>query len=107
VVEAVMIWNTSKPVWISEVGVSTFGAEEVQQFGLNRTAELLTGHTDRIHWYSLYDLPRAWPATTRHRKADHRHRASAGGVEAIGRVIADLARDVRAAILVVLTEPDR
>ncbi len=61
---------TTKPVWISEVGVSTFGAEEVQQFGLQRTADLLTGRTDRIHWYSLYDLPRAWPATTRHREAE-------------------------------------
>jgi beta-xylosidase len=61
---------TSKPIWISEVGVSTFGAEEVQQFGLRRTAELLEGRVDRIHWYSLYDLPRAWPATTRHREAE-------------------------------------
>ncbi len=61
---------TAKPVWISEVGVSTFGAEEVQQFGLRRTAELLRGRSDRIHWYSLYDLPRAWPATTRHREAE-------------------------------------
>jgi beta-xylosidase len=61
---------TDKPVWISEVGVSTFGAEEVQQFGLCRTAELLKGRADRIHWYSLYDLPRAWPATTRHREAE-------------------------------------
>ncbi len=61
---------TTKPVWISEVGVSTFGAEEVQQFGLRRTAELLDGRSERIHWYSLYDLPRAWPATTRHREAE-------------------------------------
>src|SRR4029453_19542039 len=22
------------------------------------------------HWYSLYDLPRDWPATTRHREAE-------------------------------------
>ena len=58
------------PVWISEVGVSTFGAEEVQEFGLRRTAELLIGRAERIHWYSLYDLPRAWPATTRHREAE-------------------------------------
>jgi beta-xylosidase len=58
------------PVWVSEVGVSTFGAEEVQQFGLRRTAELLIGRVERIHWYSLYDLPRAWPATTRHREAE-------------------------------------
>ncbi|HWQ53943.1 MAG TPA: glycosyl hydrolase [Bryobacteraceae bacterium] len=61
---------TKLPVWVSEVGVSTFGAEEVQVFGLERTAELLVGRSERIHWYSLYDLPRAWPATTRHREAE-------------------------------------
>jgi beta-xylosidase len=61
---------TDLPVWVSEVGVSSFGAEEVQEFGLRRTAELLIGHAPRIHWYSLYDLPRAWPATTRHREAE-------------------------------------
>jgi beta-xylosidase len=61
---------TSLPVWISEVGVSTFGADEVQEFGLRRTAQLLRGRAERIHWYSLYDLPRAWPATTRHREAE-------------------------------------
>jgi beta-xylosidase len=61
---------THLPVWISEVGVSTFGAEEVQEFGLKRMAELLTGRAPRIHWYSLFDLPRAWPATTRHREAE-------------------------------------
>jgi beta-xylosidase len=61
---------TAKPLWVSEVGVSTFGAEEVQSFGLERTAELLLGHVPRVHWYSLYDLPRAWPATTRHREAE-------------------------------------
>ncbi len=61
---------TELPVWVSEVGVSTFGAEEVQVFGLQRTAELLIGKAPRIHWYSLFDLPRAWPATTRHREAE-------------------------------------
>ena len=61
---------TDLPVWVSEVGISTFGAEEVQVFGLHRTAELLIGRTKRIHWYSLYDLPSAWPATTRHREAE-------------------------------------
>jgi beta-xylosidase len=61
---------TTKPVWVSEVGISTFGAEEVQEFGLRRTAELLLGKTERIHWYSLFDLPRSWPATTRHREAE-------------------------------------
>jgi beta-xylosidase len=61
---------TSLPVWVSEVGVSSFGAEEVQEFGLKRTGELLCGRAPRIHWYSLFDLPRAWPATTRHREAE-------------------------------------
>jgi beta-xylosidase len=61
---------TRHPLWVSEVGVSTFGAEEVQEFGVRRTAELLTGRVPRIHWYSLFDLPRAWPATTRHREAE-------------------------------------
>ncbi|PLU67017.1 beta-xylosidase, partial [Sinorhizobium medicae] len=49
---------TELPVWVSEVGVSTFGAEEVQLWGLKKTAELLKGRAERIQWYSLYDLPR-------------------------------------------------
>jgi beta-xylosidase len=61
---------TPLAVWVSEVGVSSFGAEEVQAWGLKRTAELLLGNTPRAHWYSLYDLPRAWKATTRHAEAD-------------------------------------
>jgi beta-xylosidase len=61
---------TSKPVWVSEAGVSSFGAEEVQVFGIQRTAELLLPIVDRIHWYSLYDLPATWTATTRHKEAE-------------------------------------
>jgi beta-xylosidase len=59
-----------KPVWVTEVGASSFGAEEVQRFGLERTLELITGLTPRIHWYSLYDLPPTWPAETRHKEAE-------------------------------------
>ncbi|MFO7297413.1 MAG: beta-xylosidase [Pseudomonadota bacterium] len=62
--------ETGLPIWVTEVGVSTFGAEEVQVWGLERTAELLIGRTPRIHWYSLYDLPRTWEATTRHKEAE-------------------------------------
>jgi beta-xylosidase len=58
------------PIWVTEVGVGTFGADEVQVFGVNRTAELLVGRVPRIFWYSLYDLPRSWEATTRHREAE-------------------------------------
>jgi beta-xylosidase len=61
---------TSKPVWVSEAGVSSFGAEEVQAFGLQRTAELLLPIVDRVHWYSLLDLPATWSATTRHKEAE-------------------------------------
>jgi len=61
---------TNLPIWVTEVGVSSFGAEEVQEFGLMRTAELLIGRVPRIHWYSLYDLPQAWGATTRHKEAE-------------------------------------
>jgi beta-xylosidase len=61
---------TDLPVWVTEVGASSFGAEEVQAFALQRTADLLAGRAPRIHWYSLYDLPRAWPATTRHRESE-------------------------------------
>jgi beta-xylosidase len=61
---------TPLPIWVTEAGASTFGAEEVQEFGLRRTAELLLGLVPRVHWYSLYDLPKAWPATTRHREAE-------------------------------------
>lgn len=61
---------TGLPIWVSEVGISTFGAEEVQLWGVARTAELLVGQAPRIHWYSLYDLPREWEATTRHREAE-------------------------------------
>ena len=57
-------------VWVTEVGVGSFGAEEVQVFGLNRTAELLLGRVPRVFWYSLFDLPREWGATTRHREAE-------------------------------------
>ena len=61
---------THLPIWVTEVGVSSFGAEEVQAWGIERTAELLAGRVDRAHWYSLYDLPREWEATTRHKEAE-------------------------------------
>lgn len=61
---------TRKPVWVSEAGASSFGAEEVQVFGMQRTAELLLGTVERVHWYSLHDLPSSWTATTRHKEAE-------------------------------------
>jgi beta-xylosidase len=61
---------TEKPIWISEVGASSFGAEEVQLFGLQRTADLLLPLLERVYWYSLFDLPATWTATTRHRESE-------------------------------------
>ncbi len=61
---------TSLPVWVSEAGASSFGAEEVQVFGLQRTAELLLDKVERVHWYSLLDLPASWTATTRHKESE-------------------------------------
>jgi len=59
-----------RPIWVTEVGVSTFGADEVQSFGLRRTGELLLDRVERVYWYSLLDLPRSWEATTRHRESE-------------------------------------
>lgn len=61
---------TKAPVWVSEAGASSFGADEVQQFGLATTAQLLRGRAERVYWYSLLDLPPAWEATTRHRESE-------------------------------------
>ncbi|RRA49384.1 beta-xylosidase [Acidipila sp. EB88] len=58
------------PVWVTEVGASSFGAEEVAAFGLERTLSLLRGCAERVHWYSLFDLPPTWPAETRHKEAE-------------------------------------
>jgi beta-xylosidase len=61
---------SQKPVWVTEVGVSSFGAQEVQLFGLERTLSLIKGRVERIHCYSLFDLPPTWPAETRHKEAE-------------------------------------
>ncbi|CAN5797834.1 beta-xylosidase [soil metagenome] len=61
---------TDLPVWITEVGASSFGAEEVQLFGLQRMTELLADRVERVFWYSLLDLPPTWEATTRHKEAE-------------------------------------
>lgn len=61
---------TDLPIWITETGVSTFGADEIQVFGLERTVELLLGRVERVYWYSLLDLPPTWEATTRHKESE-------------------------------------
>ena len=61
---------TELPVWVTEAGASSFGADEVQVFGLKRTAELLVDRVPRVFWYSLLDLPPSWEATTRHKESE-------------------------------------
>ena len=62
--------ETDRRVWVTEVGASSFGADEVQAFGLRRTTELLKGRVERVFWYSLLDLPPTWEATTRHKESE-------------------------------------
>nr|WP_240978715.1 glycosyl hydrolase [Longimicrobium terrae] len=61
---------TDLPVWVTEVGISTFAGDAVQAEGLHRTAKVLRGQSERVHWYSLFDLPGAWEATTRHKQRE-------------------------------------
>jgi len=59
-----------KPVWVTEAGASSFGCEEVQAFGLERTRDLLRHKIDRLYWYSLFDLPSRSIAVTRHKESE-------------------------------------
>jgi beta-xylosidase len=68
IAEAALV--TGKPIWVTEVGVSSFGAEQVQLYGMQRTLELIRHRAQRVHWYSLFDLPPSWPAETRHKEAE-------------------------------------
>jgi beta-xylosidase len=60
----------NKPVWVTEVGASSFGCQEVQTFGLRRTQQLLGGRVPRVYWYSLFDLPSTAMAVTRHKESE-------------------------------------
>jgi beta-xylosidase len=58
------------PVWVTEVGASSFGCEEVQTLGLRRMTELLLNRVERVYWYSLFDLPSSRMAVTRHKESE-------------------------------------
>ncbi|MFZ0391655.1 MAG: beta-xylosidase [Calditrichia bacterium] len=58
------------PVWVTETGASTFGADEIQVFAIRKVSELLLGRVDEVFWYSLLDLPPEWEATTRHKESE-------------------------------------
>lgn len=59
-----------KPIWATEVGVSSLVDEGLQAWGLDRTLELLAPAVERVYWYALMDLPHAWEAVTRHRGSE-------------------------------------
>ena len=61
---------TDRPIWATEVGISSFGCEEVQAVGLRKTLEILPSLVDQVFWYSLFDLPRSRGAETRHKEAE-------------------------------------
>ncbi len=61
---------TNKPIWITEGGASSFGADEAQAFVVRRMAEMLIGKTDRLYWHSLLDLPPTWPADTNRKESE-------------------------------------
>jgi beta-xylosidase len=58
------------PVWVTEVGASSFGAEEVQTLGLRCMTEMLVARVERVYWYSLFDLPSSRMAVTRHKESE-------------------------------------
>jgi beta-xylosidase len=68
--EAIREATEGKPVWATEVGVSSFASESLQAWGLDQTAEMLLPHVERAYWYSLLDLPERWEAQTRHRDSE-------------------------------------
>ena len=59
-----------RPVWATEVGVSSFADQALQAWGVDRTLELLTPSAERVYWYALMDLPEVWEAVTRHRHSE-------------------------------------
>jgi beta-xylosidase len=59
-----------KPVWVTEVGVSSWASEAIMGWGLRRIAPLLLAASERVHWYTLYDLAPDRSATTRHGSAE-------------------------------------
>src|SRR5437879_2627788 len=65
-VEAVMLWNEPNNLSHWDFHIDP----EWMMFGMKRTSELLLPVVDRVHWYSLFDLPSSWTATTRHKEAE-------------------------------------
>ena len=62
--------SEGKPIWATEVGASSFVSPVLQAWALDRIAEVLLPHVERLYWYALMDLPEWWEATTRHRDAE-------------------------------------
>jgi beta-xylosidase len=48
---------TDLPIWVTEVGASSFGAEEVQVVRPAAHDGAAVDRVERVYWYSLLDLP--------------------------------------------------
>jgi hypothetical protein len=70
------------PVFLSEIGVSSFSGDELQAWGTEKTLRTIGGIIDRIPdtratWYSLFDLPEEYMVTSLYERDSHgevRHR---------------------------------
>jgi beta-xylosidase len=69
-VEAIRAASGGKPVWATEVGASSLVSRGLQAWAVDAILEALLPHVERVHWYSLMDLPEHWEATTRHRGSE-------------------------------------
>lgn len=58
------------PVWVTEVGVSSWASERNMTWGLRKLAPILKDEAERVHWYTLFDLAPEREATTRHGVAE-------------------------------------
>jgi beta-xylosidase len=67
-VDAVRAAAGGRPVWATEVGVSSLAARGLQRWAVDATLEALLPHVQRVYWYALMDLPDSWEAVTRHRE---------------------------------------
>jgi len=58
------------PVWITEAGASSWASELNMAWAVRRLVPLLKASSERVHWYTLLDLPPERQATTRHGAAE-------------------------------------
>ncbi|MFW6201251.1 MAG: beta-xylosidase [Gemmatimonadota bacterium] len=58
------------PVWVTETGASSWASEANMAWATGRLTRILKDATERVHWYTLFDLSTDREATTRHGPAE-------------------------------------